>query len=254
MSKSCLKTRLNAGEVLVGTILSICSAEVAELMASIGFDWLWMDAEHGAIAPNDVLRLLQAVAGKTPCLVRVPMLDEAWIKKVLDAGATGIIVPQVSTADQAEAAVRFAHYPPRGTRGLGTARVNRYGMEMVDAVTRARDETIVVVQAETADAVTNIETIAKVPNLDAVIVGPYDLSASLGHPGEIDHPHVQKSIKRIAGVCRESAMRTGIFALNATGLKDSSEAGFTLLAAGVDTILLGTGATNLLSDLRKEVV
>src|SRR6266850_7597831 len=94
-----LKARLKAGELLAGA----------------GFDWLFIDAEHGALDPRDVLLILQTVAGRTPCLVRIPTLDEAWVKRVLDAGADGIIVPQVSTAEQVERAVRFAHYSPRGT-------------------------------------------------------------------------------------------------------------------------------------------
>jgi len=247
------KARLRAGELLHGTLLTFGATEVADLLAGAGFDWLFVDAEHGALDPRDVLLMLQTVGGRTPCLVRVPSLDEAWIKRVLDAGADGVIVPQVSTVEQAQRAVRFAHYPPRGNRGLGTARANRYGLGLAGQLDRAREQVTVVVQAETAEAVRSIEGIVQVPDLDAVFVGPFDLSASLGHPGEIDHPEVRAAIARVAEVCAASGVRTGIFALGSAGLRDRPAQGFTLLAAGVDSALLGGAAESLLRDLRREV-
>jgi 2-keto-3-deoxy-L-rhamnonate aldolase RhmA len=248
-----LKARLRAGEVLCGTILSLGPTEVADLLAGAGFDWLFVDAEHGALQPRDVLLILQAVAGRTPCLVRVPALDEAWIKRVLDAGADGIIVPQVSSADEAERAVRSAHFPPRGRRGLGTARANRYGLDLAGYLDRAAERVMVVVQAETRAAVDNIDAIARVPDLDAVFVGPFDLSASLGHPGELEHPEVRGAIARVSEACHRAGIRTGIFALEARGLAGRPAEGFTLLAAGVDTALLGSAAEALASQLRGAV-
>lgn len=244
------KARLRAGEMLCGTILSLGPTEVADLLAGAGFDWLFVDAEHGALEPRDVLLILQAVAGRTPCLVRVPALDEAWIKRVLDAGADGIIVPQVSTAEEAERAVRFAHYPPRGSRGLGTARANRYGLGLAGHLDRAAARVTVVVQAETAAAVSNIEAITRVPDLDAVFIGPFDLSTSLGRPGELEHPEVRAAISRVAQACGRAGVRTGIFALGAAGLRNRPAEGFTLLAAGVDTALLGGAAEALAAELR----
>ena len=248
------KARLKAGELLYGTLLTFGATEAADLLAGAGFDWLFVDAEHGALDPRDVLLILQTVAGRTPCLVRVPTLDEAWVKRVLDAGADGIIVPQVSTAEQAERAVSLAHYPPRGTRGLGTARANRYGLSMAGQLDRAREQVVVVVQAETVEAVRNIEAIARVPDLDAVFVGPFDLSASLGHPGEVDHQKVRAGIARVAHACAGAGVRTGVFAVGAAGLRSRPAEGFTLLAAGVDSAMLGTAAESLLQDLKREVV
>jgi 2-keto-3-deoxy-L-rhamnonate aldolase RhmA len=245
-----LKARLAAGEALLGTLLTLGSTEVAELLAGAGFDWIFLDAEHGALDPRDVLLLLQAMAGRTPALVRVPALDEAWIKRVLDAGAEGIIVPQVGTAAEAERAVGFAHYPPRGRRGLGTARANRYGLAVADYLAEVSSRTIVVVQAESVEAVRNIEGIAAVPGLDAVFVGPYDLSASLGRPGEVDHPEVRSAIAVVAEACRVAGIRTGIFAMSPEGLGPHLRHGFSLLAAGVDTAILGEGAGGLHRGLR----
>ncbi len=247
-----LKARLKAGDLLYGTLLTFGATEVADIVAGVGFDWLFVDAEHGALDPRDVLAILQTVGGRVPCLVRVPMLDEAWIKRALDAGADGVIIPQVSTAEQAERAVRFAHFAPRGTRGLGTSRANRYGNSMAGVLDRAREQTVVVVQAETGESIKNIESIARVPDLDAVFVGPFDLSASLGRPGEVDHPEVKKAIGRVAEACRGAGVRTGIFALGAAGLKSRPAEGFTLLAAGVDSRLLGGALEALLQDLKKD--
>lgn len=249
-----LKARLKAGELLYGTLLTFGATEVADILAGAGFDWLFVDAEHGALDPRDVLMILQTVGGRVPCLVRVPILDEAWIKRALDAGADGVIVPQVSTADQAERAVRYAHFAPRGTRGLGTSRANRYGNSMAGVLDRAREQTVVVVQAESGEAIKNIESIARVSDLDAVFVGPFDLSASLGRPGEVDHPEIRKAINRVSEACRGAGVRTGIFALGAAGLKNRPAEGFTLLAAGVDSRLLGGAVESLVQELRKEVI
>ncbi|MBK9068111.1 MAG: 2,4-dihydroxyhept-2-ene-1,7-dioic acid aldolase [Gemmatimonadetes bacterium] len=245
------RSRLRAGERLCGTLLSIHAPEVADLLAGAGFDWLFLDAEHGAIDPRGVLDLLYAVADRTPCLVRVPALEEDWIKRVLDAGADGIIVPQVGSAAQAEAAVRFAHHPPRGTRGLGTSRANRYGLDLPAYLREVSERVTVVVQAETSQAVAEIESIVRVPGVDAVFVGPFDLSASLGRPGEVTHPEVEGAIRRVREAAAAAGLPAGIFALGPAGLARWAAEGFTLLAAGVDAALLGAAAADLLGGLRR---
>ncbi len=242
------RARLRAGERLHGTLLTIGSVEVAEILGGLGFDWLFLDAEHGALEPRDVLLLLQAIAGRTPCLVRIPALEEGWVKRVLDAGAEGIIVPQVETAAQAERAVRYAHFPPVGTRGLGTGRANRYGLAMADFLAQSEERVVVVIQAETRGAVEHIEELVRVPGLDAVFVGPYDLSASLGYPGAVDHPVVREAIGRVEVACRGAGLPAGLFSLSPEGLPTT---GFTLLAAGVDGVILGRAAAAALDGMRR---
>jgi 2-keto-3-deoxy-L-rhamnonate aldolase RhmA len=248
-----LKARLRAGETLFGTILTLGAPEVAELLGGAGFDWLFVDAEHGALQPGDLLRILQAVGSRTPCLIRTPGLDPAWIKRALDAGADGIIVPQVETAAEAERIVQLCHYPPGGSRGLGTARANRYGLGMAGHLEDAATRVTVVVQAETVKAVQNIAAIAAVPGLDAVFVGPYDLSASMGLAGQVEDPDVVAAIGRVGSACRAAGVRTGIFAMTVDGLQPHVREGFTLLAAGVDVVLLGTAAENLVQRFRLAV-
>lgn len=244
-----LRQRLLQGELLAGTILSIGAPEVAELLAGLGFDWLFVDAEHGALDPRDVQTAIRA-ANATPCLVRIPALDDVAIKKALDSGAAGIIVPQINSADEAARAVWSARFPPAGGRGLGVARANRYGAEVRESLERANDEVVVVVQAETAKAVAAIDEIVRVPGVDAVLIGPYDLSTSLSHPGELDHPVVTGAIDRIAGACHAAGLRVGIFGMTAEAVRPYVARGFTLVVAGVDIVLLRRAAIDLLQRLR----
>lgn len=242
-----LRQRLKANELLIGTMVTLNSREVAEVLADVGFDWLCFDGEHGAIdVTNSLQGLLQAARGESACIVRVPALDEAAIKHVLDSGATGVMVPQVHTAEQAAQAVRWAHYPPEGTRGMGIARAQGYGFRVAEYLESADANTVVIVQAESAQAVGEIDAIAQVPGVDAVLIGPYDLSASLGHPGDLSHPDVQGAIARIGEACRAHQMPVGIFGMNAAAVKPFMAQGFRLMLIGVDAALLGQAARELL--------
>jgi 2-keto-3-deoxy-L-rhamnonate aldolase RhmA len=196
------------------------------------------------------MSILQAVGNRIPCIVRVPELAEVPIKKVLDLGAAGIIVPQVNTAEQAAQAVAYAKYAPDGTRGVGLARAHGYGMRFHQYMASANEQTLVVVQAEHALAVQNIEAIVKVPGIDAIQLGPYDLSASLGKMGQLEDPAVAAAIDRVISVCRAAGMPLGYFGVNADSVRPYMERGCSLIVAGVDTLFLGSGAARLLADLR----
>ena len=182
------RERLHSGETLFGTLLNLPSAAVAEVLATSGFDWLFIDTEHGAIGTSALLSILQAVDHDIACIVRLSKLDGGAIKRTLDMGAHGIIVPQVETAAEAEEVVRLARYAPDGERGMGLGRAHGYGFSFSKYLANANNEIAIVVQVEHARAVANIEEIAAVKGLDAIFLGPYDLSASLGHAGEIGHP------------------------------------------------------------------
>lgn len=185
--------RLRARERLVGTVVTLAAPEVAEILSASGLDWLFVDMEHAPLDPLAAQRLL--AASRLPCVVRVPDGEEATLKKALDLGAAGVMVPMVNSAAQAETIVRLCKYPPRGTRGVGIGRAHAYGPGFADYVREADAATIVVVQCERAAAVEAIDAIARVEGVDAVLVGPYDLSGSLGRLGEIDHPEVQTAIR-----------------------------------------------------------
>jgi 2-dehydro-3-deoxyglucarate aldolase len=244
------RQRLLSGETLLGTLLSLPSPAVAEILADTGFDWLFVDGEHGAFGLRDIEHVLQAVDRRVSCLVRVPELSETAIKQVLDLGAGGIIVPQVNTADEARAVVAYARYGPQGRRGVGLARAHGYGRRFREYLERANEEVTVVVQAEHVEAARNIEQIAAVNGVDAVLVGPYDLSASLGKTGQLDDPGVREAIDRITETCRQHGKPLGIFGVGAADVRPFMDRGYRLIVAGVDTMMLGGAADAVLRDLR----
>jgi 2-dehydro-3-deoxyglucarate aldolase len=244
------RARLRRGDRLLGTMVTLASPSVAEVLAGIGFDWLFIDAEHGALETRELLAILQAVSHRVACIVRVPAADEVAIKRALDLGAHGIIVPQVNTAEQAASVVRFARYAPDGARGVGLARAHGYGQSFREYLESANREIAVVVQAEHRTAVDNIQSIVQVPGVDAVLLGPYDLSASLGRMGKIDDPAVAAAIRRVTDACKAASMPLGYFGVSAAAVAPYAAQGYTLLVAGVDTTLLGGAAHALLAELR----
>ena len=243
------RDRLRRGEQLIGTLLTLGSAQAAEILSHSDFDWLFVDLEHSAMGPNEAQSLLQAV-GSTPTLVRVESRDETGIRKALDLGATGIIVPQVSSRAEAERIVSLAKYAPMGQRSVGLGRATNYGNNFAEYVQRANDETVVVLQIEHIDAVNCIEEIASVAGVDAFFVGPYDLSGSLGQLGELEAPAVVAAIDRAFAAARERQIAIGIFAGSSPTGRRYLERGFTLVAVGTDGMLLGRAAAAELSALR----
>lgn len=243
------RARLKGGEKLLGTMVTLASAASAEVLASLGFDWLFIDGEHGPLETRELTEILQAVSHRTACIVRVPEAAEVPIKRALDLGAHGIIVPQVNTAEQAADVVRWARYAPEGARGVGLARAHGYGQGFREYLSRANDEIAVIVQAEHARAIDNIEAIVRVPGVDAVLVGPYDLSASLGKMGQLDDPAVVAAIRRVTDVCRAAGMPLGYFGVTAAAVAPYVALGYTLIVAGVDTLYLANGAKALLAEL-----
>jgi 2-dehydro-3-deoxyglucarate aldolase len=247
--QSSFRQRLKARELLIGTLVSLASPEVAEIMVGASFDWLFLDAEHSPLSTLDLQRLVQG-AGATPCIVRVEASAEVPIKKALDIGAAGIIAPLVNSAAQAAQVVRWAKYAPLGTRGVGIGRAHGYGVTFQEYVQQANEQTAVIVQAEHIDAVNNIEAIVQVAGVDAVLVGPYDLSASLGRLGEVRHPDVLAAIERVTQVCLAAQIPLGIFGLSTDAVKPYIERGYTLITVGVDTVLLGSAARHMLKQIR----
>jgi 2-dehydro-3-deoxyglucarate aldolase/4-hydroxy-2-oxoheptanedioate aldolase len=244
------RDRLLAGDRLVGTLLSLPSPELAEIASAAGFDWLFIDMEHGSLGPDDVLRLLQAA--REPCagLVRVPENREMWIKKALDAGAAGIIVPHVNSPGEAAGAVHWAKYPPEGGRSVGFSRANGYGARFQDNVRTANAETVVVAQVEHIDGAKAISSILEVPGLDAVFIGPYDLSASLGKPGRIEDPDVRGAVRSVAAACAGKRVPVGIFALDVAASAKALEEGYTLACSGIDIGLYAQSAGEIIRRLK----
>lgn len=246
------RQRLRSGELLVGTLVTLGYLEVAEILTTVGFDWLFLDAEHGPFEAPTLQRFLQGAG--MPCLVRLSASEEVPIKKALDIGAAGIIAPMVNSAEQAERVVRLSKYAPLGTRGVGLGRAHSYGLRFQEYVQRANEDVAVVIQAEHIEAVENIETIVQVPGIDAVFIGPYDLSASLGRLGEVDHPEVVSAVDRVTQVCQEAGVPLGIFGMSAQAVRPYIEQGYTLIVAGADAMLLGQAAQRLLAQIKTELL
>ena len=249
-SMTSLRNKLKAGESLVGTILTLPCPEVAEILAAAGYDWLFLDDEHGSLTTRDIQALVRAAGPACPCLVRVPPAAGGWIERVLDTGAAGVIVPGVHSAAQALEIVSSAKYPPAGSRSLGLGRAQGYGARLEAYLESANREGVVVVQAEHRGAVKNITEIASVVGLDAVFVGPYDLSGSYGIPGRVDDLQVVAAIDRVLGACRKAGIPAGIFGIDTAAVAPYRKAGFRLLAVSSDTLMLHRAAVGQIERLR----
>ncbi len=230
------KKRLTSGEKLLGTILTLPAPELAEIAAGAGFDWLFLDMEHGLLDVADAQRMVQA-AGACPCLIRVPANEPAWIKKAMDVGAAGLIFPNIKSTEEARRAIGEAKYPPEGVRSVGIGRAHGYGARFAEYVEKANADTTLVAQVEHIDGVRNIEAILGTPGVDAIFVGPFDLSASMGKPGRIGDSDVRKAIGTVREACAGRGIPAGIFAPDEDAARAALEQGFTYICVGMDVAL-----------------
>jgi 2-keto-3-deoxy-L-rhamnonate aldolase RhmA len=193
-----LKTRLQNGEVAIGSWITLAHPAIAEIMAKAGFDWLAVDLEHSVITIREAEELIRVIAlcGVVP-LVRLSANDAVLTKRVMDAGAHGVIVPLVNSAAEARAAVSAVYYPPRGRRGVGLARAQGYGARFPEYKEWIQREPVVIVQVEHIEAVKNLKAILSVDGVDGFLVGPYDLSASMGKPGVFEDMEVRAAMEQI---------------------------------------------------------
>ena len=243
------RQRLLDGEVLLGTIVTLESPEIVEALCHIGFDWLFIETEHAPLLPQAVQHIIQT-AGNTPCVVRLSRGDEISIKRALDAGAAGIIVPQVNSAAHARLIVSYAKYPPMGSRGFGLSRASMYGLNFENYIAQANDNTAVIVQAEHIDAVDNIEEICAVEGVDAVFIGPYDLSGSLNRLGRVQDREVVEAIERVREACSRHGVSLGIHGGTPELVAPRAAEGYSLLSCSADIAVLAAGARRMLETLR----
>jgi 2-dehydro-3-deoxyglucarate aldolase len=244
------KKKLKDKQKLIGTLISLPSPELAEVAAGAGFDWLFLDMEHGLLDAGAVRRIVQAVGDRCPCLVRLPANEEVWITKALDSGIAGLIFPHLNTAEEAAAAVSRSRYAPQGTRGVGLSRAQGYGARLDEDLASANAGTSLIAQVEHIDAVRNIDWILEVPGVDAAFVGPYDLSASLGKPGRVSEPDVRQAIGLVRDACAKHKLPAGIFAGTAEAAAEAFKDGFSLVCAAADVSLFSRAAADLVKGLR----
>jgi len=251
-----LKSKLAARELTVGSWLTIPHQSVVEIMATAGFDWLTIDLEHAAIDISQVMNLVGWIQGKgMKALTRVSKNEEVIIKRVLDAGVDGVIVPTVKNAEEARMAVEFVKYPPKGKRGVGLNRAQNYGIGFEEYKDWLEKEAIVIAQIEHIESVHNLESILAVDGIDGIIVGPYDLSASMGMPGNYEHPDVQEALARIDEITLKSGKPLGFHVIQSDHQKlmEKVNKGYTFLAFSLDFFFLGDKAREQMSLLKNAV-
>jgi len=247
--KQSLRKDLREGKSLTGTLLTLPSPEVAEILAKSGFDWLFIDMEHSAISLQTAQTIIQAASTQSYCVIRCPSNDEAWINRCLDTGADGIIIPQVKTQKEAEYAAHFAKYAPLGGRSVGISRAHGYGMDFNEYMERANEDTALIIQCEHIEAIDNLPSILDVKGIDCVFVGPYDLSASMNKTGQLKDPEVVNAIERISKMASESNMPLGIFGTAPEFVKAYKQKGFNLLTVNADILMLSRSAKDVLQDI-----
>jgi len=227
----------------IGTLLSIDHPAVIEIARLAGFDWLWIDGEHGSFNEVSAATACAVNSGGPPAFVRLPDRSGTAIKRFLDIGCDGIILPQVSTTAELDEIARAALYPPRGERSIGLTRAHGFGIRFAEYL--GHKSYAIVIQIESVAGVENAAALVEHPAVDAVIIGPYDLSSSFGIPGQIDTPQVADSIATVRALCKEAGKPCGIFAATAEKARDYAQMNFELIAVGIDTTTLLSGFTAL---------
>lgn len=253
MTLSALPNRLATAPPLIGTLVTMENPEAAEALVISGMHWLFVDAEHSpTLDTRSIQRITQAVAGRAYVIARIPVADEGWIARILDSGADGVIVPHVRSADDARRWVRAAKYPPLGTRGVGIARAHGYGMDLAGYLSRANDATALILQIEDAEAVRHIDDIVAVRGYDAVFIGPYDLSGSMGRLGKVDDPAVRAAVAQVRAACGAANVPFGIFSGTADAAADELAHGASFVAIGSDIGLMAGTARATLDSLHRK--
>ena len=245
-----IKERMRRGEPSIGSWMSMAHPSIAEILAMAGYDWIVIETEHTAIDVSEVLRLIIAIEqrGSVP-LVRLAWNDPIQAKAVLDSGAAGVLIPMVNTKADAELAVSMTKYPPLGSRGVGLARAQGYGINFDAYVTNANADTLLLVQIEHREAVENIEQILSVTGIDGVFIGPYDLSLSLGIPGRLNHPDILAAKQKVLTATLAHGLIAGMhFVQPQTAASDCQKAiseNYRFIALGTGILFLGDSARDL---------
>lgn len=235
-----VKEKLLRGESALGAWLGIAHVPTARIMARLGFDWLVVDMEHSAHNAVLMAEMVATIADAGTCapMVRIPANSVEWFKWALDAGAWGVVVPMVNTREEAQRAVEFAKYPPRGTRSIGGA-FGPYGFGITnwpEYLRIANDETLVIVQIESAPALQNLDEILSVEGVDVAFVGPNDLHAQIGLAPSSDgaEPEFMDALERIKASAREHHIPLGIFSSNGEAAAQRIRQGFQMISVTTD--------------------
>ena len=248
-----VKEKLTNGDNVHGIFMMAGEPAFAEIMGYGGLDFVLVDTEHSSNTLQQVEHIFRAieVSGATP-FMRVTVNDRARILQALDSGARGIVIPQVNTAEQAQAAVTAARYSPSGERGVaGVVRAARYGfIPFHDYIEQANNNVMVLTQVEHVDAVANLDDILAVEGLDGIFIGPTDLSQSMGIVGQFANPELRETITWVIQQARKAKKVVGMFCLNAADARYWREQGANFITIGTDTMLIAGAVRKLVSDLK----
>lgn len=237
-----LRQKLRNKHICYGLWVSLESPTITEIAATLGLDWVCIDAEHGSLDYKEIIEHIRAARGsETAVIVRVPELQVTMLKRALDIGAHGVIVPAINTAAEAEAAVQYGKYPPRGVRGIGGERAVRWGIFSQEYLASANEETLVIPLIESRAAVENIDAILETPNLEAIYLGLADMSASYGYPGQWDAPGIPEHTQAVCQKALAKGAAPGILARNPAEAEARAAQGFQWICLGSDTGLLIDG-------------
>lgn len=229
------RTRLRSTDFLLGTWITILDPIVAELLAGSGFDFLVADGEHGSIATNHLVATAIATrAAGIPVLARVAANEPVRIMHALDSGASGVVIPQVRTVADVERAVAWCRYPPVGLRGIAPRRASEYGRHTAEYLAASNDLVTCCIQIETREAFENLDAVLSVSGIDALLIGPNDFSAALGHTGDLTHPEVEDAIARVLERAAAHGVPAGIWTPTTTVTRARRAQGFRFTTVGAD--------------------
>jgi len=249
-----LKQKIRNKQLTLGSWITIPNQAVIEIMATAGFDWLTIDIEHSAVNIESVQNLIGFIQGKgIKAFVRVYGNDEVIIKRVLDAGADGIIVPMIKSKEEAQELVNHVYYPPLGKRGVGLSRAQDYGLGFDKYQETLKNDIVVIAQIEHIDAINNLEEILSIEEIDSTLIGPYDLSASMNKPGQYDLPEVKEAIAKYDKICDALNKPKGAHVIQSdySFTQSKIDLGYTFLAFSLDFFFLGDKAREQMALLKK---
>ena len=248
------KNKLKNRQLTIGSWITLGDPAIAEIMSMSGFDWLAVDMEHSGLSfeqAQGIIRIIDLC--DIPPLVRVMENNPDTIKRFMDAGAHGVIVPLVNSKSDAEKAVNAVKYPPLGTRGVGLSRAQKYSMDLESYRKWNQKNSIVIVQVEHIKAVENLESIMSVKGVDGFIIGLYDLSGSLGYPGNFEHPKVKEAVDEIHKKSKKYNYLMGQHIVNPDPQQvlNKIKEGIKFIGFGVDFLFLGEFCRSCMNEIKK---
>ncbi len=238
-----IRARALKGEPLIGSFLNTGSPILAEIAGRSGLDWCQLDMEHGSGSWEMLANQLMALEGTGAApIVRLPTLEPVGFKRALDLGTHGLMIPNVSTPEEAQRAVSYSRYPPRGTRGVSSMnRSAHFGARFDESLKTAHERTLLVLQIESPEAVANAREIASIDGVDVLFVGPLDLSVNLGIPRQFDHPDFIEAAESVSEAARRNGKSSGILAFGTDGIATAYQRGFNMVAVGSDGGMVANG-------------